>query len=123
MHRYSSKKDLSDIPRQEHIPNTRLGEVEDGRGAGALHDLEVQRVQHRPDQLALGARHECPEQVSRLHDVEPLGPRLGRVRAQPELEQRLERRSLLVALMVRDQPNQSACLLSVPNSVLLGGVT
>ena len=65
--------------RQEHIPDGSLGEVEGGRWAGALDDLEVQRVEDGPDEFSLGGRDVRPEQVPGLDDVEPFDTRFGRV--------------------------------------------
>ena len=66
-------------PSQKHVADAGLRIVEDGWRPRALDDLEVQRVEDRADELPLGARNETPQQMARLDDLEPLGPRLDRV--------------------------------------------
>lgn len=101
-------KKKANLPRQKHIPNTRLRKVKHRSRPRPLDDLQVERVEHRADELALRARHERPEQVSALHYVEPLGSRPDAIGVQPVLEQRLECRTLLVAFVVGYEADEAA---------------
>lgn len=69
------------VPGEEQVPDARFGKVEDGCRPRTLDDLEVERVQHRPDELALGTRNERPQEMPALNDVEPFCSSLLRVRA------------------------------------------
>ena len=97
------------LPGQEHVTNASLSKVKHRARPSPLDDLQVQRVEHRPDELSLGARDEGPEQVAPLDDVEPFYPGLGLFGAQPIFEECLERRPLLISLVVWDQTDKSAC--------------